>query len=239
MKDNHNEKLNEIPKRERKSQAIRIAVIIIGICGFAFMTYVIVNSGKHPFDDPVRFSFYSARQPGLNTLIELVTYAGQWPTVTALCLLLLIFPQTRFPYGVPVSAVAILTQIMEKVVKHIVCRPRPDESLHLIEQGGFSFPSGHSITGMAVYLLLFLLIASYMKSGGKKAALMILTIALAFGIGLTRIYLGVHYPSDVLAGWLGAWTMVAIVLIIRDCTGIGQKYMVPREVPPLESNYDQ
>jgi undecaprenyl-diphosphatase len=131
--------------------------------------------------------------------------------------------------------VAILTQLLEKIVKHIICRPRPHISYHLIEQGGFSFPSGHSITGMAVYLLLFILILAYMKSSGKKTALLILTIFLAFGIGITRIYLGVHYPSDVLAGWCGAWAMTAVVLLIRDHTKIGQKYMVPG--PEAESKW--
>jgi hypothetical protein len=66
-----------------------------------------------------------------------------------------------------------------------------------------------------------------MKGSGKKTALLVLTLFLSFGIGVTRIYLGVHYPSDVLAGWLGAWAMIAVVLLVRDHTKIGQKYMMP------------
>lgn len=222
--DNNNTNLSNTNKTP---VGLLVAIMIIGFCGFAVIAYFVATAGILPFDDPVRHAFYSARKPGLTTMMELITYAGQWPTITVICLLLLIYPKTRFAYGVPIAAVAILTQLLEKIVKHIICRPRPHILYHLIEQGGFSFPSGHSITGMAVYLLLFILILAYMKSSGKKTALLVLTIFLAFGIGITRIYLGVHYPSDVLAGWCGAWAMTAVVLLIRDHTKIGQKYMVP------------
>lgn len=224
--DQYNYNLN---KKQKAPLSSLIIVMIIGLAGFAVLTYYVAMAGELFFDDPVRHTFYAARQPGLNTLAELVTYAGQWPAILVLCLLLLIYPKTRFAYGVPVTAVAVLTQLLEKTVKHIVCRPRPHASFHLIEQGGYSFPSGHSITGMAVYLLLFILIMAYMKSSAKKTALLCLTLFLAFGIGFSRIYLGVHYPSDVLAGWCGAWMMTAIVLLVRDHTKIGQKYMTPRD----------
>ena len=204
-----------------------VAVMIIGLIGFTVIAYMIATRGNVFFDDPVRNLFYDARSPGLTTLMELITYAGQWPAVTVLCLLLLIYPKTRFTFGVPVSLAAILTQILEKAVKYTICRPRPHVSLHLVEEHSYSFPSGHSISGMAVYMLLFILIMAYMEGGGRKTALLILTFILAFGVGLSRIYLGVHYPSDVLAGWFGAWAMIAVVLLIRDNTKIGQKYMMP------------
>ena len=204
-----------------------IILMIIGLAGFAVLAYFVVMEGELPFDDPIRHTFYSARQPGLNTLAELVTYAGQWPTIVVICLLLLIYPKTRSAYGIPATMAAILTQLLEKTIKNIVCRPRPDISLHLVEQGGYSFPSGHSITSMAVYLLLFILIMAYMKSGGKKTALLIITLFLSFGVGISRIYVGVHFPSDVLAGWFGGLMMIAVVLLIRDNTKIGRKYMMP------------
>jgi undecaprenyl-diphosphatase len=204
-----------------------VAVMIIGLIGFTVIAYMIATRGNVFFDDPVRNLFYDARSPGLTTLMELITYAGQWPTIVVICLLLLIYPKTRSAYGIPATMAAILTQLLEKTIKNIVCRPRPDISLHLVEQGGYSFPSGHSITSMAVYLLLFILIMAYMKSGGKKTALLIITLFLSFGVGISRIYVGVHFPSDVLAGWFGGLMMIAVVLLIRDNTKIGRKYMMP------------
>ena len=219
--------LNKDPNN--KKIAGYIIMIILGLCIFGWLLFNVIRFGILPFDDPVREFFYEMRHPGLNTLTELITYTGEWPFVTAMCLLLLIYPKTRYAYGIPVSAVAILTQIVEKTIKHIVQRERPDVSLHLIEQGGYSFPSGHSITSMAVYLLLFILILAYMKKGGAKNALLVATLVLAFFVGMTRIYLGVHFPSDVLAGWSLAWVCICVVLLVKEHTKLGQKYMTPRE----------
>lgn len=220
-KDNSLNNIKKLP------DFLLVIVMIIGLAGFSVLTYAVVTRGILFFDDPVRHVLYEARRPGLTTLMELITYAGQWPTIVVICLLLLIYPKTRSAYGIPATMAAILTQLLEKTIKNIVCRPRPDISLHLVEQGGYSFPSGHSITSMAVYLLLFILIMAYMKSGGKKTALLIITLFLSFGVGISRIYVGVHFPSDVLAGWFGGLMMIAVVLLIRDNTKIGRKYMMP------------
>ena len=88
----------------------------------------------------------------------------------------------------------------------------------MIEEGGYSFTSGHSITSMVVFGLLIYLVRKYVRN--RKAA-NILTAALAVPwifIGLSRIYMGVHFPSDVLAGWaLGAAVLVGIIVIVEKC----------------------
>ena len=185
---------------------------------FVLLTILMVTGNLQWFDDPIREWVYSIRNPALTEVLKVITYMGNWQTITLLCIVLLLFRKTRLRYGVPVSAGAIFVTIFNRIIKLIFKRPRPEESLHLIEEGGYSFTSGHSITSMVVFGLLIYLVRKYVKN--RKAA-NILTAALAVPwifIGLSRIYMGVHFPSDVLAGWaLGAAVLVGIIVIVEKC----------------------
>ena len=101
-----------------------------------------------------------------------------------------------------------VTDATVAVVKLIVSRPRPDASL--TEAGGFSFPSGHSAMSMAVYGCLAFALARACRGNLPRAAFALAGAGLVVLIGLSRIYLGVHYPSDVIAGWItGAAILIA------------------------------
>ena len=118
---------------------------------------------------------------------------------------------TRRTYGLHVSEGAIAVTVLNKIIKSLVERPRPDDIVHLVHAGGFSFPSGHSITSMFVFGMLIYLVRTNMQN---RHAANILTVVLAIPmvcIGLSRIYLGVHYPTDVLAGWSLGIVMIAVV----------------------------
>ena len=95
---------------------------------------------------------------------------------------------------------AIIT-ILNQLLKRILQRPRPTE-YRIIEETGYSFPSGHSMVSMAFYGYLIYLIYKYVKNKYLKWTLITLLSILICSIGISRIYLGVHYTSDVLAGFL-------------------------------------
>lgn len=90
---------------------------------------------------------------------------------------------------------------LNQILKYILQRPRPTE-YRLIEETGFSFPSGHSMVSMAFYGYLIYLIYKYVKNKYLKWTLIVLLGILICTIGISRIYLGVHYTSDVLGGFL-------------------------------------
>lgn len=100
-------------------------------------------------------------------------------------------------------------------IKLIIARDRPDPLQRAIVEDGFSFPSGHSTSAVAVLGAVAWLISTVTVRRAVIATGWLAAAALAVGIGLSRIYLGVHYPSDVAAGWLlgSAWLIVTAIAL--------------------------
>lgn len=91
--------------------------------------------------------------------------------------------------------------IVTALLKAMFNRPRPDVELHLTTVSTTSFPSGHSMMSAVVYLTLGALMAQLMARKRLKFYCLAVAAFLTLMVGLSRVYLGVHYPSDVLAGW--------------------------------------
>ncbi|WP_338112568.1 phosphatase PAP2 family protein [Sphingomonas insulae] len=102
------------------------------------------------------------------------------------------------------------------LIKGQVLRARPDLVPHLVEAGGYSFPSGHATSSAVVYLTLAALAGQVTPDRAARRYLLVVAVLLSGAIGCSRVYLGVHWPSDVLAGWsfgtlwaIGWWTATA------------------------------
>lgn len=92
--------------------------------------------------------------------------------------------------------------LLNSVLKELFARPRPDVVPHLREVMTLSFPSGHALTSAAIYLTLGALLMRVSERRLTKFYCMAVAMLATLLIGATRVYLGVHYPTDVLAGWL-------------------------------------
>ena len=109
--------------------------------------------------------------------------------------------------------------IVSTLLKQFFARPRPDVVPHLAEVYTSSFPSGHSMMSAVVYLTLAALLAPVLKHFWVRVYVLGLAVLATVLVGISRVYLGVHYPTDVLAGW-GAGLVWAVVcwLIARRFT---------------------
>lgn len=200
--------------------------IFTGVCLliFIWLTYLVSTGRELAFDTVIREWFYSIRTSWLTEVVKAITFMGNTKTIIVICLVLLLLPlvrgkaglQVTKKIGIPIAVVAIVGSAINKAIKHIVMRPRPDVSLHLIDQGGWSFPSGHSISSLLLYGFLAWLILYYVKDKwAANVATVILTL-LWMGVGLSRIYLGVHYPTDVLGGWMLGMVVMMVTMIIIE-----------------------
>lgn len=113
--------------------------------------------------------------------------------------------------------------LLASLLKFTIDRPRPDLVPHATEIYTSSFPSGHSMMSAVVYLTLAALIARLVERRRLKGYVVFVAVALTFAVGLSRVYLGVHWPSDVLAGWaagaawaLGCWLIARRLGLGRD-----------------------
>lgn len=123
-------------------------------------------------------------------------------TIITLFVVVFLFLKKEIRSIVYVLSAAIGGGVLVQVLKVFFSRERPDYALHLASELTMSFPSGHSAMSAVVYLSLAVLVSRIEKS--KKSSIFIIATALiiSFIVGLSRIYLGVHYPTDVLAGWM-------------------------------------
>ena len=132
-------------------------------------------------------------------IAKFITNFGGAIILIGLAFMLFIFIKNK-KIGVSIiSNLAIIT-VLNQLLKIIVQRPRPTE-FRIVEESGYSFPSGHSMVSMAFYGYLIYLIYKYVKNKYLKwISIILLSILICF-IGISRIYLGVHYTSDVLGGF--------------------------------------
>lgn len=208
--------MTEDKKQNRICSPLMAVCMTAAAAGFAVMLCLVASGRGAGFDDPVRDAFYSIRSEWLTPLVKALTYMSSYTFIIGLCILLVAIKPTRLRFGIPVSAGALSVTIVNRLIKHAVARPRPGDVIHLVTEGGMSFPSGHSITSMFVYSILIYQVRRYVKDRRKANVLTVLLAVPMLLIGPSRVYLGVHYPTDVLAGWfLGILAMNICVMIMR------------------------
>lgn len=210
----------------------RIFISSGAVLCFAFIAFMVMSSMEtgQPlvFDTLVRDGIMGLRNSILNPVLISITYLGNSETIILFCIVLLFFKKTRMSYGMPLAITASLSATLQTIIKISIQRARPPVENFLISQGGFSFPSGHSCTGLVFYGLLAYLVIHTNVDNSVYKVVGRACIGLFLLIGFSRIYLGVHYPTDVLAGWALGTAVLMVAISLIDWLKINEKANVSR-----------
>lgn len=197
--------------------ALGTAALLLG--GFLKVTWEFRQGRVTTPDEAIMISIAEHRHPSLTIGMKFLTDLGSPLVLGVVSGLGLIFFYLRDRYREAgyLALAGIGTSIFIFAVKNFISRPRPSHVELLVQSGGYSFPSGHTLSSTSIYLFLAFLLAFQIK--GAVARLVLLGAALGFslGIGFTRVYLAAHYPSDVVGGFfLGfAWASFLAALYLK------------------------
>ena len=198
---------------------VALGVAALGVFGFALVADETFEGDARGFDE---WLLTSLREPGdpsnpigpvwLEQALADITVLGGYIVLGMLVIgvaIYLIVAGKRGTALLVVGAVGSGT-VLSETLKLGFARPRPDLVSHLAEVQSASFPSGHAMISAIAYLTLGVLLTRAHKRRGARIIIMTYAIALTLLIGASRVYLGVHWPTDVLAGWaLGAaWAAI-------------------------------
>ena len=198
--------------------AIKRLFLIIFVLLFTVDLVLVVSGLMQPFDDAVLAAIIGIRTDALTHVFRTITFCGNTWSVVVLCVLLIVLPG-RMKVGLPVTLMVVAGFLVQTLLKTLVARPRPDAAFWLVEETTFSFPSGHSNINMIIWIALFVLVGRALLLKNHRTAAFVLRIvfaAIAVLIGFSRLYLGVHYPSDVLGGWLLAGTLLIVFFLLYE-----------------------
>jgi undecaprenyl-diphosphatase len=189
---------------------IRAARILLWLAAGLFITAIVVQipnessneGGLQKLDLMVLRTVAEWRSSWLTIMFTNLTALGSTTLVmlhSAIALALLI--STRDKNGALQLALASAgAQGLTEITKSILERPRPTAIPALVEAFGFSFPSGHALSAAAMYVTIALLACRHLQLKAQRILVGICTAVVLFSVALSRVYLGVHYPTDVISG---------------------------------------
>jgi undecaprenyl-diphosphatase len=168
------------------------------------------------FDSNIRYAMRQIQSPMWTSLLLTVTNLGSTlyliivGSVAGIAFLALRWFRSFFIFIIAMAGQAAL----HHGSKWLIARPRPSNLISYRTAESFSFPSGHAVAALCLYGMIAWIITRRIESPAVTASIWIFTIVLIFLIGASRVYIGIHYPTDVVAGFLGSLIWAAAIMSI-------------------------
>jgi undecaprenyl-diphosphatase len=185
---------------------------------FAWVAEEMLEGDTVQFDSEVRSVVHQHSAAEVTTVMKALTILGSSTLMAPLSVftLALCYARREFHALKALAATFAGALLLELLLKEAFHRPRPVPFFDLPVPASFSFPSGHALFSFCFFAGIAVILSPRLKRPGAKLALWLVTSVLIFGIGFSRVYLGVHYPSDVLAGYLAGLVWVATVKFVNE-----------------------
>ena len=201
-------------KKKIDKKIVALIILIIVFIAIAVLTCLDVTK---LFDATITNFIHRNISGEIHKILEVITFIGGVRflpfLVIFICLVLVL--KRKKSYAELLLFNSLLSTIAYIVLKNIIQRPRPSIFLFITETG-YSFPSGHATNNMAFYGMLIYL--AYKTIKDKKLKILVITLLSLWILimGITRIYFNVHYPSDVIAGYVLGGICILISLIVKS-----------------------
>ena len=193
------------------------ALSLLSLTCFAFLTDMVVAHQTQSLDVVISHLVYASRMPWLTSSMFGFTFLGEANTLAVIGALIVLYLVLKRYIHEAVLFIVVLAVggFLNLVLKDIFHRPRPTIS-PLIHLPSYSYPSGHAMGSMMFFSMLAYLIYKITHKKGIRIVSAFLACLIILIIGFSRIYLGVHYPSDVLGGFIaGFFVFITILLFDR------------------------
>jgi undecaprenyl-diphosphatase len=215
--------------RRRFGCAYRLNRRLVATCAVATFELILFagvtqdvteHDGVATADSRILHDVTAYRDSALTHLAKVVTMFGTSPVAYAVVVVAGVAAvggsRTRYRWWPLVLAAGMLVsgQLIRLVINRAVSRPRPPHDLWLMHAGGYAFPSGHTTTAALAYVLAAGLLVQ--RWPNRRAVLFSCAGLCSVAVGLSRVYLGVHWPTDVLGGWLLAASWLALCAVVHQ-----------------------
>ena len=198
--------MSKIVRKHWKPIIFSLSILI-----FLVITNLLLKEQIHVFDNFIFSGIKKVRSEPLTVVFKFITFFCSTEFLLIATIAIMIFSKNK-KRAFYIALNVLICFLLNQGLKHVFLRPRP-EDINLITEGGYSFPSGHSMVSLAFYGLFIYIIYHMRLKKFKKNIYCILLALLTLLIGISRIYLGVHYASDVLAGF--AISMAYLIIYIK------------------------
>jgi undecaprenyl-diphosphatase len=211
-----------IPKRLLEKLSLSLLAGLAAAVGvlifLAWLTDEVLEGDTSTFDEATRNTVHQFASPTLTTLMRGISFLGSTRflfSATVVIALLLFFRAWRRA-SVLLAVTMIGGAVLNMTLKLAFKRARPEPFFDLATPRSFSFPSGHSLASFCFFGALALMINARIENRNWRLPIWIGAGVMVFLIGLSRIYLGVHHATDVIAGFMAALIWVGAVKFVDD-----------------------
>jgi len=207
-------------RRTTRWVVVWVACLLLAAVGLLQLTdNVLDHDGLTAVDLPWHEWAVAHRSPAWTGIMSVLSFVGStfMLLVYASCAVGWLAARRQRVHAVLVVVTTLGAAVLVPLLKHVIARERPPVADRLAVETSWSYPSGHSLGSTAVLGVIAIVVTSRMTRRVVRALVRAAAALLVVAIGVSRVYLGVHWPSDVLAGWLagGLWLAFCLALTSR------------------------